>query len=211
MKNYLSIANSKLKKSGKHFNTKIASFDIPEYKDNEGNFTCPMAGVCAEYCYASKGFFKVYDSVSKGQHERLELTKSDEFVDRITEELNRGKKTIKYVRIHSSGDMYSKAYLNKWFEIAKRNPNVRFYAYSKSLHLFLDKEGNYIDIPNNFDVTFSYGGKLDHRINKELHKHSEIFKTKEELIEAGYVDASEYDLYCTKWFSASRMIGLVFH
>ncbi len=213
MKNYLSTSNSKLKATGKEFGTKIASFDIPDHKTREGKLICIGADKCKEFCYAGKGFYKSYPSVSEGQHTRLELTEDIPlFIKTITKELNAGRKTIKYVRIHSAGDFYSKKYLMAWIEIAKLNPHVRFYCYTKSVPLFITKEGEYrFEIPDNFDVTFSFGGKFDHYINKSVHKHTEIFEDKNSLELAGYNDASKHDLEATKFHTDSLKIGLIFH
>jgi hypothetical protein len=38
------------------------------------------------------------------------------------------------VRIHVSGDFYSEAYFLAWIDVAKQRPDVKFYAYTKSLH-----------------------------------------------------------------------------
>ncbi len=37
------------------------------------------------------------------------------------------KKKPDYIRVHDSGDYYSRAYLDKWLAIAIHNPQVRFY------------------------------------------------------------------------------------
>lgn len=36
------------------------------------------------------------------------------------------------VRVHASGEFYNAEYVHKWIEIAKRNPNIVFYAYTRS-------------------------------------------------------------------------------
>jgi hypothetical protein len=69
-------------------------------------------------------------------------------------------KNSKLVRIHESGDFFSGAYLDAWIEVAHRNPDLKFYCYSKSLQLFLN-----FKMPENFYMTASYGGKFDHLID----------------------------------------------
>ena len=44
------------------------------------------------------------------------------------------------------------------------NPQLKFYCYSKSLHLF----GTNISIPDNFFLTASFGGKRDDLIPKAI-------------------------------------------
>jgi hypothetical protein len=71
----------------------------------------------------------------------------------------RGKKTTK-VRIHESGDFFSGVYLDAWIQVAKLNPDLKFYCYSKSLQLFYC-----LPLPSNFYFTASYGGKWDKMID----------------------------------------------
>jgi len=47
-----------------------------------------------------------------------------------------------------------------WLLVAKSNPNLKFYCYSKSLDLFLG-----LTLPENFYLTASYGGKYDSLID----------------------------------------------
>ena len=113
------------------------------------------------------------------------------------------KRSLDIVRIHDSGDFYSPAYRDKWFEVMKLNPGIRFYAYTKSYSLFTG-----IEIPENFSVVFSEGSKLPLDLTK---RHARIFDSLEALNASEYQDASKYDLYATKWFNESGKIGLVFH
>jgi hypothetical protein len=70
-------------------------------------------------------------------------------------------RNTKKVRIHESGDFFSGAYLDAWIEVALRNPDLKFYCYSKSLQLFL-----HLNLPANFYFTASYGGKWDYMIDE---------------------------------------------
>jgi hypothetical protein len=67
------------------------------------------------------------------------------------------------------------------------------------------------ELPNNYDIIFSDSGKQKHLIDKSVDRHTQIFDTKDNLHEAGYVDASDTDLYATKWFNDTNKVGLVFH
>jgi hypothetical protein len=74
------------------------------------------------------------------------------------------------------------------------NPEVTFYSYTKSVHLFkksLDKW--MVTLPANFVVTFSYGGKYDNLINPVRDKHALVFITLEQLLEHKYADTSKFD------------------
>lgn len=66
------------------------------------------------------------------------------------------------VRIHVSGDFFSEAYFNAWIGAAKARPEVKFYAYTKSIHFWLRLQG---EIPANLILTASEGGKFDAQID----------------------------------------------
>lgn len=65
------------------------------------------------------------------------------------------------VRIHIAGDFFSQAYFDAWLAVAKRNPSVLFYAYTKSLSFWLARRS---EVPTNFVLTASRGGKQDNLI-----------------------------------------------
>ena len=72
-------------------------------------------------------------------------------------------KNATVIRYHSSGDFFTQSYFDAAIEVAINNPEIIFYAYTKSL-LFWTKRLN--DIPNNLILTASYGGKYDNLIEK---------------------------------------------
>lgn len=195
--------NSKLKKTSAHFGVRVFNFGIPAYKTKSGKVTCPFADKCVKYCYAQKGAY-IWGNVSPAFEARYVATKQDDFQEKMISEVK--KKRADFVRIHDSGDFYSKSYRDKWFEIMSALPNTKFYAYTNSLDLFRGFE-----LPNNFDVIFSDGGKLADTINKDVERHSKVFPNLEQMIAEGYTDTSDYDLYATKWFNPTNKVGLIFH
>ena len=208
MDTLLGTGNTKLKKTGAEFGVKIFNFSIPAGNDKAtGKITCPFAGSCLSLCYAKKGMYR-FGNVERALSKRYEASKQENFVSLITSELAKVKsgKQI-YVRIHDSGDFYSPAYFAKWLEIARLNPSVRFYAYTKS-HSFI--RGNF-NLPENFDLIFSLGSKNDELINQETERHSKIFQSMDEMSAAGYSDSSYLDLNATKWVTANHKIGLLIH
>jgi hypothetical protein len=116
------------------------------------------------------------------------------------------KKKPDYVRVHDSGDYYSRKYLNKWIDIALLFPEVKFYSYTNMVQL--TKE---VDLPSNFDIIYSDSGKQTHLIDYQEDRYTKIFGSDEELDRAGYVNASKLDLFATKWFSNNKKVGLVYH
>lgn len=195
--------NSKLKKTSKELGLKVFNFGLPAYKSASGKLTCPMAKECIKFCYARKGAY-AWSNVKPAFEKRYELSKTDKFVDAMYDEIN--KKKPDYVRVHDSGDYYSRKYLQKWIDIANLFPEVKFYSYTNMVHMFKN-----IDLPANFDVIFSNSGKQVHLIDKQVDRHTEIFKSEDELTTAGYINASKIDLYATKWFNKTNKVGLIYH
>ena len=208
MDNLLGTGNTKLKNTAKHFDIKIFNFSIPAGNDKaSGKITCPFAGSCLSLCYAKKGMYR-FGNVERALSKRYEASKESDFVARITSELAKVKKDKPvYVRIHDSGDFYSPSYFAKWLEIARLNPSVRFYAYTKS-HSFI--RGNFA-IPENMDLIYSLGSTRDELINQETERHSKIFQSAEEMSAAGYSDSSYLDIKATKWVTSNNKIGLLIH
>jgi hypothetical protein len=98
-------------------------------------------------------------------------------------------KNTKLVRIHESGDFFSGAYLDAWIEVAQRNPDLKFYAYTKSLQLFL-----YLKLPTNFYITASKGGKFDHLLD-HFERYSVVVADENEAAELG-LEVDHDDSHC---------------
>lgn len=190
----LSDGNTKLKKSG------IVSFNLIPITH------CPLAGSCKAFCYATVGQ-QAFASGVKRRAAAFKATLAPDFVQQMHAEIQRWKKKIKAIRVHDSGDFYSMDYLKAWLEIARLNPDVKFYAYSKSLP-FIHKAYDLGLVPSNFRLIQSVGGLADSRIRQDL-PHARIFSTLDELTEAGYADASETDDVSA--FSDTLFVGLVVH
>ena len=67
------------------------------------------------------------------------------------------------VRIHSSGEFFNQKYFDMWLKVCRDNPNVEFWAYTKSLSYWVNRIN---EIPENLVLTASYGGKQDHLIKE---------------------------------------------
>jgi hypothetical protein len=195
--------NTKLKKTSKELGLRVFNFGIPAYKSASGKLTCPMADSCVKFCYAKKGAY-IWSNVKPAFEKRYQLSKTDMFVDAMNTEIR--KKKPDYVRVHDSGDYYSRAYLKKWIDIAKSNPNVRFYSYTNMVDMMLKAS-----LPDNYDIIFSDSGKQKHLIDERKHRHTKIFSNSSNLIRSGYMDASSIDLIATKWFNKTNKVGLIFH
>ena len=195
--------NSKLKKTSKSLGLRVFNFGIPAYKSASGKLTCPFADACVKFCYAKKGAY-IWSNVQPAFEKRYQLSKTDDFVNKMNQEI--AKKRPDYVRVHDSGDYYSRAYLDKWLAVAIHNPHVRFYSYTNCVEML--KNAN---LPDNYDIIFSDSGKQKHLIDETKDRHTRIFHSHSKLISAGYVDASSIDLMATKWFNKTNKVGLIFH
>ena len=197
--------NTKIKETGDKLNKRVFNFSIPAYKSETGKVTCPFADKCIKFCYAQKGNYKRFPSVKNGMEKKYQLTKEPNFVELMNKEIQ--KKKPDFIRVHDSGDYYSKEYLNKWLTIAKENPKVKFYSYTNSIKFIKELQ----EIPGNFDFIFSDSGKQVNLIDKAKDRHTKIFDSIESLNKLGYKNASKIDLFATKWFNPTNKVGLIFH
>ena len=195
--------NSKLKKTSKALDLRVFNFGIPAYKSATGRVICGMADECIKFCYARKGAY-IWSNVQPAFENRYKLSKTNYFIGAMNDEIKRKKPD--YVRVHDSGDYYSKAYLQKWIKIAIHNPDVKFYSYTNMVDMILNTS-----LPSNYDIIFSDSGKQKNLINERKHRHTKIFTSTSDMLSAGYTDASSVDLMATKWFNKTNKVGLVFH
>lgn len=121
----------------------MASFSLPTAVCGKG---AEEQGCKGGHCYAQKmEQFRKQCVIKWG--ENYEATLQSDFVIRMNQELQ--KKKPKIVRIHVSGDFYSQAYVDKVFEIARLNPGIQFYTYTKAL------EFDYSKRPSNLKILVS--------------------------------------------------------
>ena len=104
------------------------------------------------------------------------------------------------IRIHDSGDFFSRWYLDAWLTVAQLHPRILFYAYTKSVPMIPGT------LPRNMVVTFSEGGIWDNKINGR--PHARIFPDQATREAAGYTEGNESDLPAVK---GETRIGLVYH
>ena len=182
----------KFSKGNKKLSKDTLIFSLPAVK------TCPVASLCHSFvsinkdnkrviqdgvntefrCYAASQEV-MYTALYKKRKYNLDLLIDSlnfkkntlNAVDLINKSLKKYlTKSIKKVRIHDSGDFFSGEYLRAWLAVARLNPNIQFYCYSKSLNLF----GTNVSIPDNFYLTASMGGKYDYLIHKGYFKRYAI-------------------------------------
>ena len=146
-------------------------------------------------CFAASSEVQ-YDAVFKSRAYNMELMMraliDGSMVDLINSSVqHHRKKNTELVRIHESGDFFSRPYLLAWVEVAKLNPDLKFYCYSKSLNLFIG-----LTLPSNFYLTASYGGKYDYLIDEAFFpRYAKVFKNDVEANNAG-LEVDHDDSHC---------------
>lgn len=140
--------------------------------------TCPGAGKCKLYCYAMKGGYIQYPDSSMFQTrvlnfllndpEGFEAKLSSEISEQKKKESKKGNKIV--VRWHDSGDFFSPEYLELAFRVARKFPDIDFYAYTK---IASHAKG---ERPDNFLMNFSQGAqsKEERQIDFSKDKHSKV-------------------------------------
>lgn len=108
------------------------------------------------------------------------------------------------VRVHVSGDYFSLNYLDSWIQVAKLRPKVLFYGYTKSLSYWLARKS---EMPKNFVLTASYGGKQDDLIKKHKMRYAKVVYSPEEANKLG-LELDEDDSHA---YSKGPSFGLLLH
>lgn len=193
---FLTYGNSKLKKSRKQHGVMIASFDLP------AGVTCPRAGACRQFCYASTGNFG-FKSV-KGHAERNLAAVVDDrtqFIKDLQADIDQLKAKAKRagcapaIRIHASGDFFAEWYVDLWMTMAAVNPGVTFYCYTKSWMMF---DAVLQRIPTNFIYMPSHGGQDDDKLTPQRQQVKVVpegtaFKDSILVADSGYAEGADDD------------------
>jgi hypothetical protein len=86
------------------------------------------------------------------------------------------------VRIHVAGDFFNQNYLRAWCQLAYENPDVLFYAYTKSLKYW---DALRSEIPENLVLTASYGGRDDWMIDYCGFRYAQVVYSEAEARDLG--------------------------
>jgi hypothetical protein len=95
------------------------------------------------------------------------------------------------IRVHVAGDFFNQAYFNAWMQVARNRPDIIFYAYTKSIGFWINQLGN---IPSNFKLNASYGGKQDNLIEQYNLKYAKVVFSVEQAgnLKIDHDDTSAY-------------------
>ncbi len=184
-----SNANAKLIAMAKRLKKRIKAFTLPS------GWTCPSAKDCLSKADRETGkikdgpdtVFRCFAASSEAQYpntrnmvwrnfDALRSCKGDdlELADLLQSQL---PKNFDILRIHVGGDFFSQKYFDAWLEVARRMPEKHFYAYTKSLNFWVKRID---ELPSNFELTASYGGKYDSLIVEHGLKYAEVVYSEEE-------------------------------
>jgi hypothetical protein len=104
------------------------SFSLPAHK------ACPREnGSICDSCYAAKGCY-VYSRTRNAQSARFNWTVASmrtpegraHWVSTMTSAI--AQSGCEYFRVHDSGDMFSRAYAECWYQVCKQLPQVKFWV-----------------------------------------------------------------------------------
>ena len=168
-----SFSNSKLKELARWLElslSQVISFDLP------AGWTCSKAGICKTLvsrdtgkelragrikCYAAKAECYAPNTRRMRWYNFNELVSCEGSILKMAALLESSlPNKVKVVRIHSSGDFFSKNYFRAWVKVATNNPNVIFFGYTKHLDYAI------CGLPNNMFLEYSYGSTDDNRMKK---------------------------------------------
>ena len=206
---------------------------VVELPDGSHFNVCPNAGACAKFCYARDGTYLSPKVRGKHLSNLELVRDDPGWVDVLLGELRHkrfsergsanprvvpGLESVDHlspwakhwlmvggqaVRIHDSGDFFSREYLDGWREIARRNPHILFYAYTKEVAMVKDAA---LNPASNFLICYSMGGRQDHLIDRDTDRHADVFPDEQAITDAGYFSQHASDLLAV--LAPSHRIGI---
>jgi len=190
--------NSKLEKLEAKTGKKVYSFSTLSGWD------CPFAKECQSFAvetpngmkikdgkYTKFRFFSasqevLWENVYKSRKNNSQLIKlaNTDFDLAVKTVIEQFPKKCQILRINVAGDMKTQTYFDMWLEVIRNLPTVQFYAYTKALPYWVARLG---EIPDNFNLTASFGGRCDNLIEKYNLRYAKVVFSKKEAKDLGLV------------------------
>jgi len=147
-------------------------------------WSCPFAQDCLSKVIVTDGKRKIKDgpdtefrcfsasqealypavyNLRKNNYDQLKLCNTYTYKKNLI--LTSLPKNAGIIRVHVGGDFFNADYFRAWLRVAQVRPDVLFYAYTKSLKYWIENRAE-VDRTENFVLTASRGGRLDHLIDK---------------------------------------------
>lgn len=178
--------NEKITHSGgetaQYYNIGLPALKGLAVNEKTGDFivvdTCPGAGACKVYCYAKKGGYVQWKASSMSQTKVLNFLLNDpqgfkaklesEIQTEVDKFAKKGAKVV--IRWHDAGDFFSPDYVDLAYSVARKFPQVDFYAYTKMAGVATGNK------PDNFKMNFSMGAtpEQEKQIQPKTTKHSTV-------------------------------------
>jgi hypothetical protein len=175
----------------------VATFSLP------AGWTCPFAVDCLtkadritgkvtdgkqmEFrCFAASDEARSPDARKLRWHNfdslrQLDSASMAKLIDRSLH-IDKHARKANVIRIHVSGDFFNQAYFDAWCAVANMNPDTVFYAYTKSINYWVANLGA---IPNNLNLTASWGGRHDALIGEYNLKSARVVFSEDEALQLG--------------------------
>ena len=211
------MKNDKLKfgKGNAKLSKDIYTFSLP------AGHSCPYAFECKASADRSTGKIKdgkdqvfrcfaasqeaLYTNTRNARWHNYDMLKGLNSVDKMTrliaESIPAKANTI---RVHVSGDFFSQKYFDAWMAVARLFSVKKFYAYTKSIPYWITRKN---DIPKNFNLTSSKGGRSDVLIDLNDLKYAEVLFTEEQAEELNL----ELDHDDSHAYNGKKSFGLLVH
>lgn len=165
----------------------VASFDLP------AGYTCPMANLCKAYahkmtgkitdgkdmkfrCYAASGE-AMFPSVRKARWHNFDELRGKSVSEMVALIESSLPKNLKVLRIHSSGDFFSRDYFMAWMIVSENHPEITFFGYTKVLE-YVDESAY-----SNLHLVYSHGGKQDDMVTNQPVAY--VVMTEKDAVEKG--------------------------
>lgn len=111
------------------------------------------------------------------------------------------------VRIHVAGDFFNRFYMLAWIRVALMNPNVLFYAYTKSLRYWLELQDS---MPINLVLTASRGGREDYLIDQHNLREAVVVFSEQQAAELG-LEIDHDDSHAARPSLRNQSFALLIH
>lgn len=202
----------KFGKGNAKLDKQIATFSLP------AGYTCPGAQACLARANRITGKvtdgplqqFRCFQVTSEARSPQLRAMVWHNFTllhaartrEAMYELIQASLPNTPIVRIHIGGDFYRPEYFGAWCDVARANPGVRFYAYTKEITTWLAMQS---EIPANLILTASEGGKYDDQIGA-LKRAKVVFS--EEQAQALGLDIDHDDSHA---YDGDKSFALLLH
>ena len=153
---------------------------------------------CEKECYAVSDAKRYHNTVIKSQGNNTLLARFDR--PRFFADIQRfiDYNMIAAIRIHSSGEFLSYEYFIDWIELIKKNPDIKFYCYTKRFNFIERYIKNGGTIPDNFTINVSIWKK----------NYSNPYKLPEFIYDDGTEPELENVLHCPAVDKDGRKTGV---